>query len=192
MNIFFLSFDPVRAAKAHCDKHVVKMLLESTQLLWTAQHVATEGRIPDLETAPTTLSGSRHGYAPTHRNHPCAIWARASLANYNWLCELAMALAEEYHFRWPARETPHACEAHVHWLRNHPPPLPLGPLSPPAQAMPDLYKVPDFAVAAYRAYYTGDKADRGLLVYTRRAIPAWLVLSAEAVGCLAAAFPVSA
>lgn len=173
MNIFFLSFDPVRAAQAHCDKHVVKMLLESTQLLWTAQHVATEGRIPELETAPMTLSGSRHGYAPTHRNHPCAIWVRASLANYRWLCELALALADEYHFRWPAREGPHACEAHVAWLRAHPPPLPEGPLTPPAQAMPDIYKAPT-APVAYRAYYTGDKADRGLLVYTRRPVPEWV------------------
>lgn len=174
MNIFFLSFDPVLAARAHCDKHVIKMLLESTQLLWTAQHVATEGRIPALETAPTTLRGDRHGYAPTHPKHPCAIWTRASLANYRWLCELALALAEEYHYRWPAREGPHACEAHVIWLRAHPPPLPEGPLTPPAQAMPDIYKVPGLAPVAYRAYYTGDKAARGLLVYTRRTPPNWV------------------
>lgn len=175
MNIFFLSFDPVRAAHAHCDKHVVKMLLESTQLLWTAQHVAHNGKIPELETAPTTLSGSRHGYAPTHPKHPCAIWTRASLANYFWLCELALALADEYHFRWPARKGPHACEAHVHWLRAHPPPLPVGPLTSPAQAMPDEYKDPISAITAYRAYYCGSKAERGLLVYTGREVPTWIL-----------------
>ena len=36
MNIFFLHRDPSRAAKAQCDKHVVKMVLETTQMLSTA------------------------------------------------------------------------------------------------------------------------------------------------------------
>jgi hypothetical protein len=174
MNIFVLSYNPIQAAQAHCDKHVVKMLLESTQLLWTAQHVATEGRIPDLETAPTTKNGNRHGYAPTHRNHPCAIWVRRCLANYLWLCDLADALAAEYHYRWPARTEPHACEAHVDWLRAHPPPLPTGgSITPFAQAMPDTFKA-RIAPVAYRAYYTGDKAARGLLRYTRRDPPSWV------------------
>ena len=38
MNIFYLDSDPIIAAQMQCDKHVVKMILESTQLLYTANH----------------------------------------------------------------------------------------------------------------------------------------------------------
>lgn len=179
MNIFFLSYDPRIAARYHCDKHVVKMLLESTQLLWTAHHVAAATTpsqlIPDIESAPTTLSsgGRQHGYKPTHKNHPCAIWVRTSITNYRWLVLLAEALAAEYHYRWPARTTPHACEAHVAWLKTHEPPLPLSQLTEPPQAMPPEFKTA-YPIYAYRAYYLGDKAARGLLTYTRRDPPVWV------------------
>ncbi len=178
MNIFLLSYDPRVAARYHCDKHVIKMLLEATQLLWTAHHVAaatTNKPIPDFESAPTTIAsgGRQHGYRPTHRNHPCAIWVRTSIANYRWLVLLAKALAEEYHYRWPARTTPHACEAHVAWLAVHEPPLPRLQLTEPAQAMPPEFKAP-YPVHAYRAFYLGSKADRGLLHYTRREPPHWV------------------
>jgi hypothetical protein len=174
MNIFFLSYDPRVAARYHCDKHVIKMLLESTQLLWTAHHTSVN-IIPDLETAPTTIAshGRQHGYKPTHRNHPCAIWVRASIANYRWLVLLAKALAAEYHYRWPMRSKPHACEAHIAWLAAHEPPLPRGQLTEPAQAMPPEFKI-SYPIFAYRAYYLGDKASRGLLHYTRRDPPPWV------------------
>ena len=38
MNIFYLHNDPQIAAQMHCDKHVVKMILEYAQLLSTAHH----------------------------------------------------------------------------------------------------------------------------------------------------------
>ena len=42
MNIFILSINPKEAAQAHGDKHVIKMILESCQMLysahWTAVH----------------------------------------------------------------------------------------------------------------------------------------------------------
>jgi hypothetical protein len=174
MNIFLLSYDPRVAARYHCDKHVIKMLLEATQLLWTAHHTATS-TIPNLETAPTTKSsgGRQHGYRATHRNHPCAIWVRTSITNYRWLVLLAKALADEYHYRWPANPKPHACEAHVAWLASHEPSLPQGQLTEPAQAMPPEFKAA-YPVDAYRAYYLGNKAARGLLQYTHRDPPAWI------------------
>lgn len=179
MNIFFLSFDPRQAATWHCDKHVVKMLLESTQLLWTAWHTAyatsTDKEVVTglLTTAPLTKGTKEPGYRPTHRNHPCAIWTRASIANYRWLIALALSLAEEYHFRYPSRGEPHACEVHVAWLAAHEPPLPPKPLTWPALAMPQEYKVSQSPTACYKAYYLGQKRERGLLVYTRRELPPW-------------------
>ena len=39
MNIFVLDDQPEIAAQMMCDKHVVKMILESCQLMSTAHHV---------------------------------------------------------------------------------------------------------------------------------------------------------
>ncbi len=183
MNIFFLSMDPKKAAQAHADKHVVKMLLESTQLLWTAQHVlAAEAgtAVPDLETAPPTATGRTGGYKSTHKNHPCAKWARGTIGNYRWLVALALALADEYHYRFTElqeRQKPHACEVHVAWLRDHEPPALAaanGPLTWPALAMPEEFKVSPSPVACYRAFYVGSKKARGIVSYTRRDRPTWV------------------
>lgn len=38
MNVFYLDRDPEKAASVQCDQHVVKMILESAQLLSTAHH----------------------------------------------------------------------------------------------------------------------------------------------------------
>lgn len=176
--------DPVKAAQAHADKHVVKMLLESTQLLWTAQHVlaAELGEsIPDIETAPSTATGRTGGYRLTHKNHPCAIWARATIANYRWLVALATALADEYHYRFTElqeRRCQHACEVHVAWLRDHEPPTLVAankPLTWPALAMPDEFKVSASPVACYRAFYVGSKKERGIVHYSRRDPPVWVL-----------------
>ncbi len=68
MNIFILDEDITKSAQAHCDKHVVKMILESAQLLCTAvNYYAGEQVTP---------------YKSTHMNHPCSIWVRESLANF--------------------------------------------------------------------------------------------------------------
>ena len=39
MNIFYLHRDPVKAAVVQYNKHVVKMILESAQMLCTAHHL---------------------------------------------------------------------------------------------------------------------------------------------------------
>jgi hypothetical protein len=180
MNIFFLSHDPTVAAQSHCDRHVVKMILESTQLLWTAQHVLAGERGLDLgDDVPTTASGQR-GYKPTHRNHPCAIWTRQTLGNYRWLCALAAALIAEYHYRYPHsanKYAKHACEPHVTWLTANPPRVLVAanqPMTMPPLAMPDVFKGHLSPTACYKAYYLGDKRERGLLVYTRREPPHWV------------------
>ena len=37
MNIFYVDRDPVKAAQMMCDKHIVKMILESAQMLCSAK-----------------------------------------------------------------------------------------------------------------------------------------------------------
>lgn len=171
MNIFFLHPNPRRCARWHCNKHVVKMLLESCQLLYTAHWSKTA---PDLTDAPLTKAGER-GYKPTHRHHPCAKWVQQSAANYRWLCCLAAELAREYRHRYGVTKV-HACEAHVAWLSAHVPAglaIDVGFTEPP-KAMPAEFKVAGSAVASYRRFYVGGKGAKGLLEYKGRHAPHWI------------------
>ena len=92
MNIFILDYDLEKSSKYHCDKHVVKMILESVQLLCTSLHESKEiyNIIKPIEIP----------YKSTHKNHPCAIWARASITNYNILALITLHLAHEFKFRF--------------------------------------------------------------------------------------------
>ena len=78
MNIFYLDEDPILAAQMHCDKHVVKMILESAQLLSTAHRLLDGNKLAD----------ERGLYKATHINHPSSIWVRKSSENYYWLWNL--------------------------------------------------------------------------------------------------------
>ena len=128
-----------------------------------------------LSSAPKRQNIQESGYRPVHLHHPCTVWVRTSLANYMWLTELALALADEYEYRFSrnAKCKPHSCKAHAQWLQANPPPLPDGERTPFALAMPDEYKMPD-PVASYINFYTGSKKERGLTTYTRREPPTWL------------------
>lgn len=130
MNIFVLDQDPVRAAQYHCDKHVNKMILESAQMLSTALGC---------------------GYKPTHKNHPCTLWAGYSKQNAEWLVALATGLNEEYRKRYNKRVDHKSMGVikEIAWLSGA---LPDVGLTPFAQAMPENFKSED-AVASYRNYY---------------------------------------
>jgi hypothetical protein len=156
MNIFALALDPRTAAEYHCDKHVVKMILETAQLLYCAHWVVRPEGLP--ETA----------YRKTHPNHPCSIWIRESIENYKWLCELGISLCREYTFRY---RKVHKTEAHIVWLSENCLPLPMVPRTPFRMAMPDEYKQEN-PVLAYRAYYLGAK--ERMLVWTNRRPPAFV------------------
>ena len=159
MKIFLLDFDARRAAEAHCDKHVVKMILETAQLLYSAHWSHPRLILP------------QNAYKKTHANHPCAVWTRESLSNYRWLCELGLALCAEFTFRYGKI---HKTQAHLEWLAAHPPALPDPGITEIRQAMPPEYKRPN-PVEAYRAYYRENKLKvRGIVGYTRRPWPSFL------------------
>jgi len=193
MNIFILSTNPKEAAQAHGDKHVIKMILESCQMLysahWTAVHpellkekaavklAKAQKALPIPEhmlTAPKRKCSTNQesGYRPVHLHHPCTIWVRQSTGNYLWLAELALALADEYEFRWPGRI--HSCKAHAAWLKANVPAIPDGPRNGFAVAMDPMYRVPNDPLASYIQFYKGSKKDRNLTNYTRRQPPAFL------------------
>ena len=148
MNIFALSNDPKLAALLHLDKHVVKMPLETAQMLSTVN-----GGFP---------------YKATHKNHPCTLWAGKSKANYDWLVKLGLSLCDEYTYRYGKV---HKCQAVIERLQSPPECVPDGDLMPFAQAMPDECKRDD-AVDAYKEYYRVHKAL--IAKWTKRDVPEFM------------------
>ncbi len=174
MNIFFLSAKPGRCARWHCDKHVVKMILESTQILYTCQYINGDGD-KVMSMAPICGSTGNRGYKKHAAKHPSVMWAAAALPHYIWLCWLALALVKEHTYRFNPKK-PHACLEHLNWLLAHPPSglmKKLEWLSEPTPAMPDEYRVYDTVEECYRAYYMGQKKERGLLKWSKRNTPHW-------------------
>ena len=121
MNIFILDFDQKKSAQYHVDKHIVKMPLETAQLLCTVHHCV----------------GNEAPYKKTHVNHPCSIWARKSLANYNWLVDMGLELCYEYSYRYGKV---HKCQFVIEWCQKKIPNIPDVGLTAFAQAMPSQYK----------------------------------------------------
>ena len=86
MNIFFTDPNPVKAARNLDDKRVIKMILESAQMLCTALHFNKAANLAK--------------YKSTHANHPSNVWVRATDKNYEWLLMHFEALCTEYTYRY--------------------------------------------------------------------------------------------
>ena len=143
MNVFYLDKNPQSAAAMHCDKHVVKMILEYAQLLSTAH------RVLDGDDAPENL------YKIAHKNHPSTIWTRSSKQHYQWLFRLFRKLNIEYGIRYG--------KIHLSWeklnryLEFTTKNIKDNGWSDPPQCMPDHCKKPN-TVEAYRKYYLVEKS----------------------------------
>jgi hypothetical protein len=152
MNIFIVDWDHTICAQWHCNKHVVKMPLETTQMLSTVHHrYSNDGP-----------------FLPVHQKHPCTLWAGQTIENYRWLWRLGIALCKEYTYRY---EKTHACERILAMLRCPPVELQARGFTKPAQAMPDEYKHSD-TLMAYQNYYIGEKARLG--VWHKRPVPPFM------------------
>lgn len=141
MNIFYLDKDPYKAASYFYDKHKVKMILESAQMLCTAHHVC--GNPDDVP------------YRQAHLNHPSTIWARQSRPNYYWLYEHMIALGQEYTKRYDKVHM--SIDKCKDALRFCPYGITSVVFTEPPQCMPDEYKVPGCSITAYWNYYEQDK-----------------------------------
>ena len=153
MNIFILDKNITRCARYHCDQHVVKMILESVQLLCTSLN----------------KKGFTTPYKSTHVKHPCVLWVEESYDNFLWLQSLALALNDEYRYRFD-KDRDHKSisvlpEISEYSYDHH-------GLTEFAQAMPDKYKVAGDAVKAYRQFYLAEKMH--FAKWTRRRVPAWI------------------
>ena len=155
MNIFYLDKDTKLNAQYHVDKHVVKMILETAQLLCGAHW----------------LSGGHARYKLTHKNHPCAIWVRQSMENYQYLCFLGKELCKEYTYRYGKK---HKTEDVIYWCLRNKPKLPYIGFTEPPKAMPDEYKV-ECTVQSYRNYYMGEKTKLATWKYRQK--PEWFKIN---------------
>ena len=144
MNIFYLDRDPVKAAQIQYNKHVVKMILESAQMLCTAHHHYAESY--NYKTFVP--------YKKAHYNHPSTIWARGNRSQYRWLYNHMIALGEEYTKRYG--KTHLSITKCKPTLQFHPNGMPDGFFAEPPQCMPDEYK-DKCSVQAYWNYYIGEK-----------------------------------
>jgi hypothetical protein len=154
MNIFVLDKNIETCAQYHCDQHVVKMILESIQMLCTALN----------------KKGFTTPYRSTHTKHPCVLWVEESYDNFTWLRELALALNNEYRYRYD-KDCDHKSIAVLDDIARHK--YASVGLTEFAQAMPDQYKVPGDAVQAYRQFYIGEKL--GFARWTMRQTPEWIM-----------------
>lgn len=145
MNIFAIDENPIISARSLVDKHVVKMILETTQII-------------------STIANSRSYQAPyrsTHVKHPCTLWAGSHAGNMRWLFEHGFELCREYSHRY---NKVHASEKHLVSLWNDLeiwwPEVKLTPWSDHTtfpQAMPEEFRG-SCPITAYRTYYRVAKA----------------------------------
>ena len=159
MNIFALDDHPILAASAHADRHLHKMIVESTQMLSTV----AQGKGVFIECM----------YKPTHSKHPCTLWVAESPHNRAWLFELIMSLHKQrlsiLHKSVPVAIEIFNALAEDGDASKH---------TPFAQAMPDHLRGPD-AIEAYRRYYKWKREQGMQLDYKSpsiitRAPPSWL------------------
>lgn len=151
MNIFYLDENIEKCAEFHCDKHVVKMILECAQILCSV----------------LSMHNIKTPYKPTHLHHPCVIWANKSLANWLWLKYLAKALNDEYKYRFNHKHNHKSFDV---ILTLPQPPIDDVGLTTRPQALPEEFKSDD-PIHAYRQYYKTNK--KHLASWTKRDIPVW-------------------
>ena len=108
INIFVTHPDPVISAWSLDDKRVIKMILESAQLLSTALFLH-KGEIAGL-------------YKPSHINHPCTKWVARNQSNFGWLTEHAFALCCVYQTAYDKRhKSSDVIELAAHLIQYLPP-----------------------------------------------------------------------
>jgi hypothetical protein len=185
VNLFYLDEDLDKNAEYHVDTHVVKMVTEATQLLTTTVWVDKflgfipraltkdeQGIINEIKAHEAAISIDNRKitrFLPTHYNHPCSVWIRSSLDNFQWVFNYASALNSEYRFRYrhshnhksfdTALRLPDTTNLRSQGITKRP------------LCMPNEYKQEGSDINCYRMYYMMEKAD--FAVWKRRFKPPW-------------------
>lgn len=180
MNIFYLDKDPRQCAEWMVDKHVVKMIVETAQLLSTA-HRIIDGMEVQLvlekdgkrrKKSVWVLDDARNDifYNATHRNHPSAVWVRQAVENYNWCVDHLFALGDEYTHRYgkqhaTIRKLGYEIQSPPHGLRDW-------DWTQPPSAMGAEFIISDDPIVNYRNYYKHGKTN--LHSWKKRSVPEWI------------------
>ena len=175
MNIFYLHEDPIQNAKWHIDKHIVKMPIEYAQLMSTA-HRLLDGEMYIGKTAigrnikRWRLHDEREDilYKASHINHPSAIWVRESIENYFQMYKLYMAVLSEFTNRYGKI---HGSSKPSIALIRPPSNIPMVKGTQLPQCMPEICKVKNNPILAYRNYYIVEK--NSFASWKNREIPEW-------------------
>ena len=193
MNTFILSMDTKEAAKFHCNKHVVKMILESAQMLCTAHwlHLLKDNnrtmtdfrRVKDAQVwlYKNTDPDLQPPWKLTHARHPCTLWTSENVCNYNWQLSLCEALLREYQKRY---HRVHKTTKEAKWLwQNFPINISDSVLTDFPVCMKEEYKIYKGCdridvVASYRNYYIKDKV-RFAKWEPRSKTPKWFLKGIE-------------
>ncbi len=142
MNIFHLDKNPIKCALYHCDKHVVKMILETSQMLSTAyQKYAGE---------------SDSLYKSAYPNHPMTLWVGETYKNFGWTLLLGEALGFQYTHRYNKRHKSMRIIDYFFKNLDWKDKIPKGEQTSPPLCMPDEFKCDDY-VQAYKNYYINKK-----------------------------------
>ncbi|MYE36326.1 MAG: hypothetical protein F4X24_02015 [Rhodobacteraceae bacterium] len=157
MNIFCLDSDPFLAAQFQCDKHVVKMVLESAQMLCSAHRLLESSTVQE------------NFYKITHQKHPCTIWTMETSGNYQWHYQHFVGLCDEYRYRY---DKTHLSDQKLREsLSIMPDNILKADLTPFPLALPDEYKT-TCPIESYREYYKSKSALFNMN-WTRREVPDW-------------------
>jgi len=185
MNIFYLDSDPQKCAEMHCDKHVVKMIIEYAQLMSTAHRVLDGTEYYDLTANGRKIKRWRLGddreqalMKASHVMHPSNIWTRSNRDNYNWLYRMWFHLLREYTHRYGKI---HACGRLETALYVPPHKIVQSEFWPPTPAMPDDCKIANDSLASYHKYYTDRKVR--FAKWTKRAPPIWYTDALNKTSC---------
>lgn len=164
MNIFVLDTDPTICAKYHCDKHIIKMITETCQILSTVTRIIQNFDVPD------------YLYKKTHMNHPCVKWVNESYHNMYWLTLLLKSLIDEYDHRFDKKEKFTVARKISNYFKNE---FIYGinfqydkfKITNWVKCMPDKYNFNSIQIS-YRNYYNNDKSH--LHKWTNRETPFWV------------------
>lgn len=195
MNIFILSEErePLvhyqQQAQYHIDKHVVKMIAESTQMLVTVlaaqpRHLKQLDKLASWPHIADNLPCKPLSASTT--KHPCTGWTASRIEHFNYLACLALQLCHEHRYRYPLS----AEHAYMPWLQALVSTLTVDFNLGPTAALPTQFAIAvkdankrsiaaDHANAldTYRRYYVRDK--RSFATWKKRMKPMWFLLREE-------------
>lgn len=182
MNIFVLDRDPVVAAQQQCDKHVVKMIVESGQMLSTAHRLLDGNPVIELSKNGRRMTVWKLEdsymenalYKSVHPKHPSTLWTCESIANYHWHYTHFIALATEFEYRYgKVHSTRTKLEEPLSRLpKNIPQVNELTPFRLAMGSNPEC--MTSDPVESYRKFYM-TKQKRFKMEWSKREIPSWFL-----------------